>query len=86
MMRLQRWDHLFYPAIHRLRTNKPLTAADLEQLEAMLLASGVADGTPIQQAKEESGGLALFVRSLVGMDRGAAKEAFVGFLNARRPP
>lgn len=70
-------------AIHRLRTNKPLTSADLEQLEAMLLASGVADGPHFQQAKKESEGLGLFVRSLVGMDRGAAKEAFAGFLDGR---
>lgn len=67
-------------AIHRLRTNKPLTASDLEQLEVMLLSSGVADSEHIEQAKEESQGLGLFVRSLIGMDRGAAKEAFAGFL------
>ena len=34
----------------------------------------------MQKAKEESHGLGLFVRSLVGLDREAAKEAFAGFL------
>src|SRR5437868_6240256 len=33
-----------------------------------------------QKATEDSQGLGLFVRSLVGLDRGAAKEAFAGFL------
>lgn len=76
-------DHEDNIAIHRLRTNKPLTVSDLEQLEAMLLASGTADAPHIEQAKEEAEGLGLFVRSLVGMDRGAAKEAFAGFLDGR---
>jgi len=34
----------------------------------------------VQRAKEESHGLGLFVRSLVGLDREAAKQAFAGFL------
>ena len=66
-------------AIHKVRMNKPLTRTDLDELERMLTASG---GSPeyVQQAKETSHGLGLFVRSLVGLDRGAAKEAFAGFL------
>jgi type I restriction enzyme R subunit len=66
-------------AIHKVRMNKPLTRTDLYELERMLTASG---GSPeyVQQAKETSHGLGLFVRSLVGLDRGAAKEAFAGFL------
>ncbi len=67
-------------AIHRLRMNKPLTASDLNQLEQMLMENGIADSDHIQKAKEEAQGLGLFVRSLVGLDRGAAKEAFAGFL------
>jgi type I restriction enzyme R subunit len=66
-------------AIHKVRMNKPLTRTDLDELERILTASG---GNPeyVQQAKETSHGLGLFVRSLVGLDRGAAKEAFAGFL------
>ena len=67
-------------AIHRLRMNKPLTATDLAQLEQMLVENGVADAEHIQKAKEEAQGLGLFVRSLVGLDRGAAKEVFADFL------
>lgn len=46
----------------------------------MLSEIGVGSGEDIERAKRDSEGLRLFVRSLVGMDRGAAKEAFGGFL------
>jgi type I restriction enzyme R subunit len=38
----------------------------------------------IERAKTESHGLGLFVRSLVGLDREAAKEALAGFLSGKR--
>jgi type I restriction enzyme R subunit len=37
----------------------------------------------IQRAADESHGLGLFVRSLVGLDRQAAKEALAGFLTGK---
>jgi type I restriction enzyme R subunit len=70
-------DHL---AIHKLRTNKPLTASDLYELERMLAESGIGDQADVARAKAEAEGLGLFVRSLVGMDREAAKQALAGFL------
>jgi hypothetical protein len=70
-------DHL---TIRKLRMNKPLTATDLAELERMLHASGVGRRGSLERAKVESEGLGLFVRSLVGLDREAAKEAFAGFL------
>lgn len=70
--------------IHKLRTNEPLTALDLAELERMLTATGVASPEHLQKAKAESNGLGLFVRSLVGLDREAAKKALAGFM-ARRP-
>ena len=74
-------EHEDHIAIHRLRMNKALTTSDLESLEAMLVESGIGDADTIAKAKEESQGLGLFVRSLVGLDRGAAKEAFADFLD-----
>jgi type I restriction enzyme R subunit len=73
-------DHL---AIRKLRTNKALTAADLAELERMLAESGVGVAEDINRAKSESQGLGLFVRSLIGMDREAAKEALAGFLTSK---
>jgi len=60
--------------------NKALTAADLAELERMLVESGVGAAEDVGRAKLESQGLGLFTRSLVGMDREAAKEALAGFL------
>ena len=75
--------HQDHVAIHKLRMNRALTAADLAELERMLAESGVGAEQDIQRATEESQGLGLFVRSLVGMDRQAAKEALAGFLNGQ---
>jgi len=69
-------DHL---AIHKLRRNVPLTKTDLVELERILSQSGAGSLSTIERAKTESHGLGLFVRSLVGLDREAAKEALAFF-------
>jgi type I restriction enzyme R subunit len=71
-------DHV---ALQRLRRNKALTPDDLTALEHMLLESGAGDDRAIAQAREEAQGLGLFIRSLVGLDRHAAMEAFGSFLD-----
>jgi type I restriction enzyme R subunit len=76
-------EHQDHTAIWKLRMNKPLTAVDLAELERMLVESGVGGPDQIDPAKQESHGLGLFVRSLVGLDRGAAKEALAGFLSGK---
>jgi type I restriction enzyme R subunit len=76
--------HMDHVAIHKLRTNKPLTKADLAQLERMLAESGAGGAADIARAASESQGLGLFVRALVGMDREAAKGAMAGFLAVKR--
>jgi type I restriction enzyme R subunit len=73
-------DHL---TIHKLRMNKPLAASDLAELERMLLESGVGEQDALRQAIDESQGLGKFVRYLVGMDRGAAKEAMAEFMSGK---
>jgi type I restriction enzyme, R subunit len=72
--------HLDHVAVQKLRTNKPLTATDLVELERMLAESGLGEAATIQRAAEESQGLGLFVRSLVGLERTAAKEAMASFM------
>ena len=67
-------------AIGKLRKNRPLTVTDIAELERMLVESGVGAPDELRRAVEESQGLGLFVRSLVGMDRTAAKEAMGTFL------
>ncbi len=73
-------DHI---AVRKVRMNKPLTGSDLAELERMLSESGVGTPADVLRAKERSHGLGLFVRSLVGLDRAAAKEAFAGFLSGK---
>jgi len=77
-------EHQDHIAIHKLRKNKALTASDLSELERVLAESGVGGTEEISRAKAESHGLGLFVRSLVGLDREAAKEAMAGFLSGKR--
>ena len=69
--------------IHKLRMNEPLTATDLGELERMLAMSGLAKPEHLAQAKAESNGLGIFVRSLVGLDREAAKSALAGFIKGK---
>ena len=77
----QHQDHI---ALQRLRRNKALTPDDLQALEQMLFDSGAGDATTIDQAKEASHGLGLFIRSLVGLDREAALEAFGTYLDGTK--
>lgn len=73
-------DHV---ALQKLRRNKQLTAADLESLERMLVAAG-GEEPDIQRASDEPGGLGVFIRSLVGLDREAVAETFRQFLDGSR--
>lgn len=70
-------------AVHRLRMNEPLTRADLAELERVLLENGIGTPEYLSRAKDEASGLGLFVRSLIGLDREAAKKAFAGFIAGR---
>jgi type I restriction enzyme R subunit len=72
--------HEEHIAIHKLRTNTALTTFDLAELERMLVESGIGAVKDVRRAKEENHGLGLFVRSLVGLDREAAKGALAGFM------
>ncbi|MEU7615191.1 DEAD/DEAH box helicase family protein [Micromonospora rifamycinica] len=72
-------DHL---ALQKLRRNRQLSPADLDELERMLVASG-GGAEDIDRVRRSSEGLGLFVRSLVGLDREAAHEAFGEFLTGR---
>ncbi len=66
--------------VYKLRMNEPMTSTDLAELERMIAESGVGNADDVQQAKDASEGLGLFVRSLIGLDREAAKTALSSFL------
>lgn len=72
--------HESHLSLQRLRRNQPLTATDLEELEKMLIQAG-GSLELINEAKEKSHGLGIFIRSLVGLDHEAAMQAFSEFIN-----
>lgn len=76
-------SHQDHPTIHKLRMNEPLAAQDLQELEKILAESGALNPDHLAKAKEECQGLGLFVRSLVGMERDAAKQALNSFMAGR---
>ncbi|MGD0185232.1 MAG: DEAD/DEAH box helicase family protein [Roseiarcus sp.] len=71
-------DHENHIAILKLRRNEPLTPTDLAELEKVFLSAGALPDE-IEKLRTD-GGLGLFVRSLVGLDREAAKRAFDDFM------
>jgi type I restriction enzyme R subunit len=73
-------EHESHVSLQRLRRNQPLTQSDLSELEHMLEEAG---GTKelIDRAKEQSHGLGIFIRSLVGLDKVAATQAFSEFIS-----
>lgn len=73
--------HENHLAVQKLRRNKQLTPTDLGEFENMLYDLG-AQQTHLDRATAEAGGLGLFLRSLVGLDREAVVEAFSRFLDA----
>lgn len=73
-------EHFDVAAVRKLRTNEPLTTADLDDLERLLTDSKLGGAEYVAQAKTEYEGLGVFVRSLVGLDREIAKKLFGEFL------
>jgi type I restriction enzyme R subunit len=68
-------------AIQKLRRNLPITQSDLDELEKILLEQAANNNDFVQKARDEAGGLGLFVRSLVGLERNAAVETMSEFIN-----
>lgn len=71
--------HENHVAIHKLRFNQPLTPTDLDELERMFIEAGIGEPEQLEHAKQN--GFGVFIRSLVGLDREAAKQAFGAFLS-----
>jgi len=70
-------------AVLKLYRNEPLTPTDLSELERIFVEAGI--GTPEEMERIcGEGGLGIFVRSLVGLDRAATKRALDGFSEGRK--
>jgi len=70
------------PVIHKLRFNERLSKEDLDALENMLIEAEAGTRAELKKVRDGSG-LGLFVRSMVGLDREAAKRAFDEFLSGK---
>ena len=68
-------EHADRLALQKLRRGLPLTEADLGELEHLLHEAGGTDDN-LARAREMHQSLPAFVRSLVGLDREAAMQAF----------
>ncbi|QFS52867.1 hsdR, type I restriction enzyme, R subunit [Nostoc sphaeroides CCNUC1] len=77
-------SHQDHVVIFKLRKNLQLTSSDLSELERILAQSGVGEAEDIVRAKEQSQGLGLFVRSLVGLEREVAKQELARFLSGKK--
>ncbi len=63
----------------KIRRGDQLTPQDVAEVERTFLESGIAAPDDLVEVKSE-GGIGAFLRSLVGLDRAAAKAAFSGFI------
>lgn len=77
-------ENLANEIVARVRNGEKITAADMAELQRVLVASGIGDDATFAQASERAGSFGLFVRSLVGLERAAAKRAFAKFLDDKR--
>ena len=77
-------EHLANDIVAKVRSGEPISAADMDELQRVLVAAGIGDTETFAQASERAGSFALFVRSIVGLDRAAAKQAFANFLDDKR--
>ena len=72
-------NHMDVPAIAKLHTNQPLTAADIKSLEEILWSEL---GTKEEyQTEYQDKPLGELVREIVGLDMNSAKKAFSKYLN-----
>jgi len=74
-------DHQDHLTVRRLKNNEPVSEADISALEEMLFAEG--EGVPKEEYEAIYGDkpVGLLVRTIVGLNRNAAKEAFAEFLS-----
>ena len=77
-------QNLAEDVVTKVRSGEPLTADDIEELQRVLVAAGIGDAETFAEASERTGSFGLFIRSLVGLDRAAAKQAFAKFLDDKR--
>lgn len=73
-----------HPVIRKIRHLDPLAGADLEALEVLLFDAGEIESREVfEEVYGQQDNLATFIRSLVGLDRQAAREVFARYLDTQ---
>ncbi|HOP00450.1 MAG TPA: DEAD/DEAH box helicase family protein, partial [Bacteroidales bacterium] len=76
-------EHSAHITISKLRTNKSITGAELEELEKFIFEKGhLGTKEKFREAFGQDHPISFFVRSLVGLEASAARQEFSGFLKA----
>ncbi|MCY4518478.1 MAG: DEAD/DEAH box helicase family protein [Acidimicrobiaceae bacterium] len=77
-------ENLAEEVVAKVRSGETLTLVDMSALQRVLVAAGIGDTDTFAEASKRAGSFGLFIRSLVGLDRAAAKRAFAKFLDDKR--
>jgi len=76
--------HEGHMTLHKLKRNIPVTARDINELDRLLFElPGVSSREEFEKAYGKQEHLGLFIRTLVGLDREAAKQAFGDYLTRK---
>ena len=75
-------QHVDHISIQKLRRDEQLTTHDLAELERIFLEEAVVTAEDLERIRVD-GGLGLLIRSLVGLDRKAAKGVLAEFMDSR---
>jgi type I restriction enzyme, R subunit len=70
--------------VAKVRSGQRLMPEDIADLQRILVGAGIGDDESFTEASRKVGSFGLFIRSLVGLDRAAAKAAFTDFLDDKR--
>jgi type I restriction enzyme, R subunit len=76
-------DNKNHITIHRICNNKPISKQELDELERLLFSIDIISKEKLDQITRRQP-LAKFVRSILGLDVNAAKEAFSQFLDGQQ--
>ncbi|WP_420625522.1 DEAD/DEAH box helicase family protein [Candidatus Poriferisodalis sp.] len=77
-------ENLAEDVVAKVRSGETLTLVDMDALQRVLVAAGIGDDDTFAEASKRAGSFGLFIRSLIGLDRAAAKRAFAKFLDDKR--
>lgn len=76
--------HEGHITLHKLKRNIPVSSRDVAELERMLFElDGMGSREDFEKAYGKQEHLGLFIRTLVGLDREAAKQAFGDYLSRK---